>query len=99
MKKFLPEWWNVNGLNEDIINRTNNPSNGTIVPSTTPHPDVVKFIAVIKEQSRENVRLINDISNRRASAPAHAAARPAPGFESDPDLYVDSDSDLEVDSV
>ncbi|POM66182.1 Hypothetical protein PHPALM_17999 [Phytophthora palmivora] len=24
-KEFVPEWWNVHGLNEDIVNQTNNP--------------------------------------------------------------------------
>ncbi|GMF48164.1 unnamed protein product [Phytophthora fragariaefolia] len=25
MNKIIREWWNVNGLDEDVINRTNNP--------------------------------------------------------------------------
>ncbi|ETP26039.1 hypothetical protein F441_01155 [Phytophthora nicotianae CJ01A1] len=60
------------------------------------HPDVTQFISVIEAQSRECVRLINDISNRRATAPAHAPAQPAPAFDSDSDFEVDSDSDLDV---
>ncbi|ETM00940.1 hypothetical protein L917_02407 [Phytophthora nicotianae] len=51
---------------------------------------------VLEAQSREYVRLTNDISNRRTTAPAHAPALPAPAFDSDSDFEVDSDSDLDV---
>ncbi|POM69327.1 Hypothetical protein PHPALM_14396 [Phytophthora palmivora] len=98
IKKFIPEWWTVNGLNEDIVNRTNNPLeryNRTLNDDfSVPHPDVVRFISVIEKQSRDNVRLINDISNRRARAPSHASPQRAPRFESDYQLEVESESDL-----
>ncbi|POM57931.1 Pol protein [Phytophthora palmivora] len=65
--QFVPEWWNVNGLNEAIVNRTNSPFakyNRTLNDAfSVPHRDV----------SRDNVRLINDISNRRARAPSRAS--------------------------
>ncbi|ETO66972.1 hypothetical protein F444_15973, partial [Phytophthora nicotianae P1976] len=100
IKKFVPAWWNTNGLGEDIVNRTNNPLeryNRTLNDAfSVAHPDVTQFISVLEAQSREYVRLINDISNRRTTAPAHAPAQPAPAFDSDSDFEVDSDSDLDV---
>ncbi|POM76611.1 Hypothetical protein PHPALM_6126 [Phytophthora palmivora] len=96
--KFVPEWWNVNDLNEDIVNRTNNPlERYNHTPNdafSVPHPDVVQFISVIEKQSRDNVRLINDIPNHRARAPSHASPQRAPRFESDYQLEVESESDL-----
>ncbi|POM81490.1 Hypothetical protein PHPALM_524 [Phytophthora palmivora] len=61
---------------------------------SVPHPDVVQFISVVEKQSRDNVRLINDISNRRARAPSHASPQRAPRFESDYQVEVESESDL-----
>ncbi|POM65645.1 Hypothetical protein PHPALM_18610, partial [Phytophthora palmivora] len=88
IKQFVSEWWNVNGLNEDIVNRTNNPLeryNRTLNDAfSVPHPDV----------SRDNVRLINDISNRRARASSHGSPQRAPRFDSDYQLEVESESDL-----
>ncbi|ETO66963.1 hypothetical protein F442_15842 [Phytophthora nicotianae P10297] len=100
IKKFVSAWWNTNGLGKDIVNRTNNPLeryNRTLNDAfSVAHPDVTQFISVIEAQSRAYVRLINDISNRRTTAPAHAPAQPAPTFDSDSDFEVDSDSDLDV---
>ncbi|EGZ06521.1 hypothetical protein PHYSODRAFT_404894, partial [Phytophthora sojae] len=76
INKFKPEWWNINSVSEDIVNRTNNPLeryNRTLISVFNGgHPDITRFISVIEEQSRENVRLLDDISNRRARAPNHA---------------------------
>jgi hypothetical protein len=98
IKKFKTARWNVNGLDEDIVNRTNNPLeryNRTLNEAFgNAHPDVVHFISAIEEQSRENVRLIADISNRRASAPAHAEPQQAPSFQAGGDF--ESESDLEA---
>ncbi|POM64766.1 Hypothetical protein PHPALM_19680 [Phytophthora palmivora] len=81
-------WWNIYGLREDIVNRTNNTLeryNRTLNDAfSVPHPDV----------SRDNVRLINDISNRRARAPSHASPQRAPRFDSDYQLEMESESDL-----
>eukprot|EP00644_Phytophthora_capsici_P008753 jgi/Phyca11/111322/e_gw1.20.607.1 len=100
IKKVLPEWWNINGLNEDIVNRTNKPLeryNRTLNEAfPVPHPDVIQFISIIERQSRDNVRLIEDISNCRARAPRHAGPQQAPSFESDSDLVGDSNSDDSV---
>ncbi|OWY90517.1 hypothetical protein PHMEG_00041328, partial [Phytophthora megakarya] len=56
--KFKPEWWNINGIREDIVNRTNNPLeryNRTLNSAfSVAHPDIIRFISVIEEQSREN---------------------------------------------
>ncbi|KAK1940193.1 hypothetical protein P3T76_008516 [Phytophthora citrophthora] len=107
IKKFVPEWWNIYGLIEDIVNRTNNPLeryNRTLNEAfLVPHPDVIQFISVIERQSRKNVRFIEDISNRRARAPEHADPQQAPRFESDLDFVGDSgldasDSDSDEDS-
>ncbi|KAG3107568.1 hypothetical protein PI125_g12614 [Phytophthora idaei] len=99
VKKGLPEWWNVNGLHDDIVNRTNNPLeryNRTLNDAfSVRHPDVIQFINVIEEQSRENARLVNDISIRRATAPAHAEPQQAPRFESESDIASESVSDLD----
>ncbi|OWZ16290.1 hypothetical protein PHMEG_0009931 [Phytophthora megakarya] len=55
--KFKPEWWNINGIHEDIVNRTNNPLEryNRILNSafSGAHPDITRFISVIEEQSRE----------------------------------------------
>jgi hypothetical protein len=61
------------------------------------HPEVIHFINAIEEQSRENVSLIADIYNRRASAPAHAEPQQAPIFQSGGDF--ESESDLEADGL
>jgi hypothetical protein len=100
LHKFEPAWWNINGVREDIVNRTNNPLeryNRTLnTHFNGGHPDVTRFISVIEQESRENLRLLTDISNRRASAPNHAPAQRAPAFDSDANLEVDSDSNLEI---
>ncbi|POM57918.1 Hypothetical protein PHPALM_37509 [Phytophthora palmivora] len=48
--KFVPDGWNVNDLNEDFVNRTNNPLeryNRTLnYAFSVPHLDVVQFISV-----------------------------------------------------
>lgn len=84
MKKLVPEWWNINGLNKDTVSRTNNPLeqyDGTLNDAfSNPHPDVIQFIAVNKKLSHENVWLVTNISKRRATVPARASAQRAPGF-------------------
>jgi hypothetical protein len=100
LHKFEPARWNINGVREDIVNRTSNPLeryNRTLnTHFNGGHPDVTRFISVIEQKSRENLRLLTDISNRRASAPNHAPAQRAPAFDSDSNLEVDSDSNLEI---
>ncbi|POM81144.1 Hypothetical protein PHPALM_923 [Phytophthora palmivora] len=53
--KLKPEWWNIYGLREDIVNRTNNPLeryNRTLNEAfLIAHPDVTQFIAVIERQA------------------------------------------------
>jgi hypothetical protein len=101
IKKSKAALRNVNGLDEDIVNRTNNPLeryNWALNEAFgNAHPDVIHFISVIEEQSRENVRLIADISNRRASAPAHAGPQQAPSFQSGGDF--ESESDVGADGL
>ncbi|OWZ05684.1 hypothetical protein PHMEG_00022178 [Phytophthora megakarya] len=57
--KFKPEWWNINGIREDIVNRTNKPLeryNRTLNSAFSgAHPDIIRFISVIEEQSPKNV--------------------------------------------
>jgi hypothetical protein len=74
IKKFKAAWWKVNGLDEDITNRTNNPLEGynctlneILKKSWNAHPDIIHFISVIEEQSRENVRLISGILNHKVT--------------------------------
>ncbi|GMF51050.1 unnamed protein product [Phytophthora fragariaefolia] len=75
------------------VNRTNNPleryNRSLNEAFSVAHPDITQFIGVIDEQSRENVRLLADILNRRARAPNHAPAHAPSSLEPDSD----SDSD------
>ncbi|KAG2775366.1 hypothetical protein PC116_g24214 [Phytophthora cactorum] len=93
IKKFKPERWNVSGLRQDLVNRTNNlleRYNRSLNEAfSVAHPNVTQFIGVIEEQSRENVRLLADISNRRARAPNHSPAQVPSDLE--PDSELDSD--------
>ncbi|KAG3118397.1 hypothetical protein PI125_g2926 [Phytophthora idaei] len=93
IEKFKPEWWNVSGLRQDLVNRTNNPleryNRSLNEAFSVAHPNVTRFIGVIEEQSRENVRLFPDISNRRARAPNYSSAQAPSDLE--PDSELDSD--------
>ncbi|KAJ8542602.1 hypothetical protein ON010_g12209 [Phytophthora cinnamomi] len=96
---FIPKWWIINRVSVDVVNRTSNTLeryNPTLnSPFSGAHPDITQFIDVIEKQSRENVRLQGDISNRRAHAPIRADSQRAPGFESDSSLKLTL-TDLEV---
>ncbi|KAF1788276.1 hypothetical protein GQ600_25894 [Phytophthora cactorum] len=93
LRKFKPEWWNVSGLRQDLVNPTNNPleryNRSLNEAFSVAHPNVTQYIGVIEEQSRENVRLLPDISNRRARAPNYSPAQAPSDLE--PDSELDSD--------
>ncbi|KAF4039835.1 hypothetical protein GN244_ATG04699 [Phytophthora infestans] len=59
------------------------------------YPDIIQLISVIKKQSHENVLMINDISNRSATATAHAEPQQAPRFESESNIVFDTDLELD----
>ncbi|KAE8986395.1 hypothetical protein PR003_g24121 [Phytophthora rubi] len=68
IRQFKPEWWNINGVRVDIVNRTNNPLeryNRTLNSAFSgAHSDITQFICVIEKQSLENVRYIEPQSPR-----------------------------------
>ncbi|GMF42142.1 unnamed protein product [Phytophthora fragariaefolia] len=85
----------MSGLRQDLVNRTNNPleryNRSLNEAFSVAHSDITQFIDVIEEQSRENVRLLADISSRRTRAPNHAPVHTPSSLEPDSD----SDSDIE----
>ncbi|KAG2938657.1 hypothetical protein PC116_g4672 [Phytophthora cactorum] len=93
IKKFKPEWSNVSCLRQDWVNRTNNPlelyNRSLNEAFSVAHPNVTQLIGVIEEQSRENMRVLADISNRRARAPNHSPAQTPSDLEPDSELFSD----------
>lgn len=62
-------------LKDFLRNRTNNPlerKNREFNKLFGTHPDLLKFLSVIKEDASENVKLVEDVQNGIAKPPAHA---------------------------
>ncbi|KUF91609.1 Hematopoietic prostaglandin D synthase [Phytophthora nicotianae] len=77
MRTYDPALWNVNAISEtmDIVNRTNNALerfNRDLNESfSSAHPNLLPFMAVIKQKSKDHVELIEDIRHHRQEAPPH----------------------------
>ncbi|OWZ03038.1 hypothetical protein PHMEG_00025299 [Phytophthora megakarya] len=69
--------WNVHGMDLQIVSRTNNPlerfNRELNAAITAPHPRLSAFVGMIEVLSRRYVRLLDDITNRRAVAPQQGA--------------------------
>ncbi|GMF50266.1 unnamed protein product [Phytophthora fragariaefolia] len=65
IKGYPIEVWNVYGMNNELIARTNNPlerfNRELSSRFPTPHPSMASFVAVIKTMSAEYVRRVADV--------------------------------------
>ncbi|KAG2921922.1 hypothetical protein JG687_00019133 [Phytophthora cactorum] len=77
MRNYYPARWNIHAIAEstDIVNRTKNALerfNRDLNESfTTAHPNLLVFMAVIKEKSKNYVVMLDDIRHHRQRAPEH----------------------------
>ncbi|GMF48267.1 unnamed protein product [Phytophthora fragariaefolia] len=114
LQLYNPALWNVHGLNERLVARTNNPLErfnrqlNSAFP--TPHPSLAVFVTTIEAVSRENVAMLTAVRGRRARRrPRETIQLPvamelpneaeSSGNEDDDSEEEGSDRDLERNSV
>lgn len=68
VRKYKPELWNVHGLDNQLVARTNNPlerlNRELNAAFPTPHPTMPVFVAVIEQLSRNHVQRCADTPTR-----------------------------------
>ncbi|GMG15954.1 unnamed protein product [Phytophthora fragariaefolia] len=73
IKRFKPKDWNVYGVDEDIVNRTNNPPeryNRTLNRAMgEANADIDKFAVVLEREGQKFVDTFTDVANRRVRTP------------------------------
>jgi hypothetical protein len=79
LRLFPVNVWNVHAMNLQVVSRTNNPlerfNRELNAAISSPHPSLAGFIGSIDSLSQRYVRLLNDITNRRAVAPQQGVVR------------------------
>lgn len=75
---FSVDVWNVHGMDWQVVSRTNNPlerfNRELNAAISTLHLSLPVFVVTIDSLSQRYVRLLSDITNRRAVAPQQGAA-------------------------
>ncbi|POM60056.1 hypothetical protein PHPALM_31131 [Phytophthora palmivora] len=87
LKQYSIDVWNVFGLDNELVARTNNPLERFNRESNsrfpTPHPSMTTFVTVIKTISQEYVRRVADVPRGRVRRVPRETIRLPPDIESD----------------
>ncbi|POM65201.1 Hypothetical protein PHPALM_19123 [Phytophthora palmivora] len=97
LKQYSIEVWNVYGLDNELVARTNNPlerfNRELNSRFPTPHPSMTTFVTVIKTISQEYVRRVADVPRGRVRRVPRETIRLPEAFDIPPDIESDVEED------